>query len=110
MDWGKGRENENVVEDSGEGGGGFGGGAGLRFGGFTSGWAASSHCRGQSVVGQESSADSFAAQRRRQRRSDGAAQRRGEQGYAVDRSDQPHRFVRTILGSTEMLDRVFPSA
>jgi predicted metalloprotease len=33
MDWQKGRESDNVVEDDGSGGGGFGGG-GMRFGGF----------------------------------------------------------------------------
>jgi hypothetical protein len=33
MDWQKGRESDNVVEDDGGGGGGFGGG-GMRFGGF----------------------------------------------------------------------------
>jgi uncharacterized protein len=33
MDWQKGRESDNVVEDEGGGGGGFGGG-GMRFGGF----------------------------------------------------------------------------
>ncbi len=33
MDWEKGRESDNVVEDEGGGGGGFGGG-GMRFGGF----------------------------------------------------------------------------
>ncbi|MFT3789503.1 MAG: neutral zinc metallopeptidase [Rudaea sp.] len=35
MDWQKGRESDNVVEDDGSGGGGFGGGGGgLQFGGF----------------------------------------------------------------------------
>lgn len=36
MDWQKGRESDNVVEDDGSGGGGYGGGGGggLRFGGF----------------------------------------------------------------------------
>jgi predicted metalloprotease len=35
MDWQKGRQSDNVVEDEGGGGGGFGGGGGgLRFGGF----------------------------------------------------------------------------
>ena len=34
MDWQKGRQSDNVVEDDGSGGGGFGGGGGLRFGGF----------------------------------------------------------------------------
>lgn len=33
MDWQKGRQSDNVVEDTGSGGGGFGGG-GMRFGGF----------------------------------------------------------------------------
>ncbi len=33
MDWQKGRQSDNVVEDDGSGGGGFGGG-GMRFGGF----------------------------------------------------------------------------
>src|SRR3954451_23541586 len=33
MDWRKGRESDNVVEDEGGGGGGLGGG-GMRFGGF----------------------------------------------------------------------------
>ena len=33
MDWQKGRQSDNVVEDEG-GGGGFGGGGGMRFGGF----------------------------------------------------------------------------
>jgi len=34
MDWQKGRQSDNVVEDEGGGGGGFGGGGGMRFGGF----------------------------------------------------------------------------
>ncbi|MGH8042883.1 MAG: neutral zinc metallopeptidase, partial [Rudaea sp.] len=34
MDWQKGRESDNVVEDDGSGGGGSGGGGGMRFGGF----------------------------------------------------------------------------
>jgi len=34
MDWRKGRQSDNVVEDEGGGGGGFGGGGGMRFGGF----------------------------------------------------------------------------
>ncbi|MBS0555955.1 MAG: neutral zinc metallopeptidase [Proteobacteria bacterium] len=35
MDWQKGRQSDNVVEDDGSGGGGgFGGGGGMRFGGF----------------------------------------------------------------------------
>ena len=34
MDWRKGRESDNVVEDDGSGGGGGCGGGGMRFGGF----------------------------------------------------------------------------
>ena len=34
MDWQKGRQSDNVIEDEGGGGGGFGGGGGMRFGGF----------------------------------------------------------------------------
>jgi predicted metalloprotease len=34
MDWQKGRQSDNVVEDEGGGGGGLGGGGGMRFGGF----------------------------------------------------------------------------
>ena len=34
MDWQKGRQSDNVIEDEGGGGGGYGGGGGMRFGGF----------------------------------------------------------------------------
>ena len=102
MDWGKGRESENVVENGDGGGGGFGGGGGLRFGGFHIGLGGIliivvvSLLLGKNpleILSLLSGGDSGAS----------IVQEvpPGSQGTPSTESDEPHRFVRTILGSTE---------
>src|SRR5262249_34050336 len=101
MDWEKGRESDNVIEDDGGGGGGWGGG-GMQFGGF--------HIRVGGLIvivvvsllfgknplqilsllnGADEGAPTV-----QQVPVEGGERRSTE-------SDEQHRFVRTILGSTE---------
>ena len=102
MDWEKGRESDNVVEDSGGGGGGFGGGGGMQFGGFHIGLGGIlvivvvSLLFGKNplqILSLLSGGDSGAP----------IVQQAptGSEGRPSTESDEPHRFVRTILGSTE---------
>ena len=101
MDWEKGRESDNVVEDDG-GGGGFGGGGGLQFGGFHFGLGGMlvivivSLLFGKNplqILSLLSGGDSGAPTV--QQTPTGSA------GRPSTETDEPHRFVRTILGSTE---------
>ena len=100
MDWEKGRESDNVVEDRG-GGGGFGGG-GMQFGGFHFGLGGIilivvvSLLFGKNplqILALLSGGDSGAP----------IVQQApaGSDGTPSTETDEPHRFVRTILGSTE---------
>jgi hypothetical protein len=102
MDWEKGRESDNVVEDDGGGGGGFGGGGGMQFGGFHIGLGGIlvivvvSLLFGKNplqILSLLSGGDSGAP----------AVQQTpaGSEGSPSTENDQQHRFVRTILGSTE---------
>jgi predicted metalloprotease len=102
MDWEKGRESDNVVEDDGGGGGGFGGGGGMQFGGFHIGLGGVlvivvvSLLFGKNplqLLSLLSGGDSAAP----------TVQQlpRGSEGKPSTESDEQHRFVRTILGSTE---------
>jgi predicted metalloprotease len=102
MDWEKGRESDNVVEDDGGGGGGFGGGGGMQFGGFHIGLGGIlvivvvSLLFGRNplqLLSLLSGGDSAAP----------TVQQlpRGSEGKPSTESDEQHRFVRTILGSTE---------
>jgi predicted metalloprotease len=102
MDWEKGRESDNVVEDDGGGGGGGGfGGGGMQFGGFHIGLGGLlvivviSLLLGQNplqilslLVGGGGTP---------------AVQQMptGSEGRPSTETDEPHRFVRSILGSTE---------
>jgi uncharacterized protein len=101
MDWEKGRESDNVVEDDGGGGGGDGGG-GMQFGGFHIGLGGIlvivvvSLLLGKNplqILSLLSGGDSGAP----------AVQQMptGSEGRPSTESDEQHRFVRTILGSTE---------
>src|SRR5579862_2908513 len=101
MDWEKGRESDNVVEDDG-GGGGFGGGGGMQFGGFHIGLGGIlvivivSLLFGKNplqILALLGGGDSGAP----------AVQQTptGSEGRPSTESDAQHRFVRTILGSTE---------
>src|SRR6202171_12883 len=101
MDWEKGRESDNVVEDDGGGGGGDGGG-GMQFGGFHIGLGGMlvivvvSLLLGKNplqILSLLSGGDSGAP----------AVQQMptGSEGRPSTESDEQHRFVRTILGSTE---------
>jgi predicted metalloprotease len=98
MDWEKGRESDNVVEDGG-GGGGFGGG-GMQFGGFHLGAGGLilvvvvSLLLGKNpleVLSFLSGGGSPAVQQMPDQRAD----------QQSTETDEQHRFVRTILGSTE---------
>jgi predicted metalloprotease len=101
MDWEKGRESDNVVEDDG-GGGGFGGGGGMQFGGFHLGAGGLivivvvSLLLGRNpleILSLLSGGGAEAPQVQQMPRE--GAQRRSTE------TDEQHRFVRTILGSTE---------
>ncbi len=102
MDWEKGRESGNVVEDEGGGGGGFGGGGGgMQFGGFHIGLGGLivivvvSLLFGKNPIEILSllsgGGDGTTVQQEAPARSDRPS----------TESDEPHRFVRSILGSTE---------
>ena len=101
MDWEKGRESDNVVEDDGGGGGGGGGGS-MQFGGFHIGLGGMlvivvvSLLFGKNplqILSLLSGGDSGAP----------TVQQKpaGSEGRPSTESDEQHRFVRTILGSTE---------
>ncbi|HEY2151465.1 MAG TPA: neutral zinc metallopeptidase [Vicinamibacterales bacterium] len=103
MDWEKGRESGNVVEDEGGGGGGFGGGGGggMQFGGFHIGLGGLvvivvvSLLFGKNPLEILSllsgGGDGTTVQQEAPARSDRPS----------TENDEPHRFVRSILGSTE---------
>jgi hypothetical protein len=102
MDWEKGRESDNVVEDDGGGGGGVGGGGGMQFGGFHIGLGGIlvivvvSLLFGKNplqILSLLSGGDSGAPTVQRTPT--------GSEGRPSTESDETHRFVRTILGSTE---------
>ena len=101
MDWEKGRESDNVVEDDGRGSR-FGGGGGMQFGGFHIGLGGLlvivvvSLLFGKNplqILSLLSGGDTGAP----------TVQQvpRGSEGRPSTESDEQHRFVRTILGSTE---------
>src|ERR1700682_4612704 len=98
MDWEKGRESDNVVEDG--GGGGFGGGGGMQFGGFHIGLGGIliivvvSLLFGKNplqILSLLSGGDSGAPTVQQMPA--------GSEGSPSTEDDQQHRFVRTILGS-----------
>jgi hypothetical protein len=100
MDWEKGRESDNVV-DAGEGGGGFGGGGGMQFGGFHIGLG------GILVIVVVSLLFGKNPLMILSWLSGGGSDVSMGQP-APERSDRPstetdeqHRFVRSVLGSTE---------
>jgi predicted metalloprotease len=100
MDWEKGRESDNVV-DAGNGGGGFGGGGGMQFGGFHIGLGGLlvivivSLLLGKNplvVLSWLSGGDSDVSM----------VQPAPERNDRLStENDEQHRFVRSILGSTE---------
>jgi len=102
MDWEKGRESDNVVEDDGSGGG-LGGGGGMQFGGFHIGAGGLiiivivSLLLGKNplqILSLLSGGESGGAPTVRQMPAGGGERPSTE-------TDEQHRFVRTILGSTE---------
>jgi uncharacterized protein len=102
MDWEKGRESDNVVEDDGSGGG-YGGGGGMQFGGFHIGAGGLiiivivSLLLGKNplqILSLLSGGESGGAPTVRQMPGGGGERPSTE-------TDEQHRFVRTILGSTE---------
>jgi hypothetical protein len=101
MDWEKGRESDNVVEDDG-GGGGLGGGGGMQFGGFHIGLGGMliivivSLLFGKNpleILSLLSGGNSGAPTEQQMPT--------GSEGRPSTEGDEQHRFVRTILGSTE---------
>ena len=106
MDWQKGRESDNVVEDDGSGGGGgFGGGGGMQFGGFHLGIGGIILVVVVSLLFGKNPLDILSML------SGGGAMDGGTQtaqqvpaqaaGTPSTENDEPHEFVRHILGSTE---------
>ena len=99
MDWQKGRQSDNVIEDDGSGGGG-GGGGGLGFGGFHIGIGGIilivivSLLFGKNpldILSMLSGSGDMSVQ----------TQQAPVSGTPSTSSDPQHQFVRTILGSTE---------
>ena len=101
MDWGKGRESENVVENGDGGGGGFGGGGGLRFGGFHIGLGGILVIVVVSLLLGKNPLEILSLLSGGDSASIVQEVPPGSQGTPSTESDEPHRFVRTILGSTE---------
>jgi predicted metalloprotease len=100
MDWEKGRESDNVVEDDGGGGGGFGGGGGMQFGGFHIGLGGLIVIVVISLLLGKNPLQILSLL------TDGGAPAEQQmppasEGRPSTEGDEPHRFVRTILGSTE---------
>jgi uncharacterized protein len=101
MDWEKGRESGNVVEDQGGGGGGFGGGGGMQFGGFHIGLGGLVIIVIVSLLFGRNPLEILSLL---SGGGDGATVQQ-EAPARADRpsteNDEQHRFVRTMLGSTE---------
>ncbi len=101
MDWEKGRESDNVVEDEGGGGGWSGGGGGFQFGGFHLGVGGVlvivvvSLLFGRNPLTILSLLSGGGAYEPAPDRASRAIERPSTE------ADPQHRFVRTILGSTE---------
>ncbi len=100
MDWEKGRESDNVV-DAGEGGGGFGGGGGMQFGGFHIGLGGILVIVVVSLLFGKNPLVILSWL-------SGGGSDVSMVQPAPERSDRPstendelHRFVRSVLGSTE---------
>ena len=103
MDWQKGRESDNVIEDDGSGGGGMGRGGGMQFGGFHIGIGGIILIVIVSLIFGKNPLEilsllSGGADNGVQTTQQAPSQATGN---ASTETDEPHRFVRTILGSTE---------
>jgi predicted metalloprotease len=100
MDWEKGRESDNVVEDDGGGGGWSGGGGGFQFGGFHLGIGGVLLIVVVSLLFGRNPLTILSLLS-----GGGAYESPAGNTRASDRpsteADPQHRFVRTILGSTE---------
>jgi hypothetical protein len=99
MDWEKGRESDNVVEDGG-GGGGLGGGGGMQFGGFHIGIGGLLLIVIVSLVFGKNPLQILALL---SGGGSGVAVQEGPRGEdrPSTETDATHRFVRVVLGSTE---------
>ena len=103
MDWQKGRQSDNVIEDDGSGGGGGGGGGGLRFGGFHLGVGGTILVVIIALVFPQTRPlimDLFLNSGSNVDTSQPAAPA-PTRPLAADHNDPQHRFASTILASTE---------
>ena len=102
MDWKKGRESDNVVEDEGGGGGGYGGG-GMQFGGFHIGIGGIILIVVVSLLFGKNPLDILSMLSGGVDNGAPTAQQLPAQvsGTPSTENDEPHKFVRTILASTE---------
>jgi predicted metalloprotease len=100
MDWEKGRESDNVVEDEGGGGGWGGGGGGFQFGGFHIGVGGLLVIVVVSLLFGRNPLTILSLLS-----GGGASEPAPDRARAIERpsteTDPQHRFVRAILGSTE---------
>jgi predicted metalloprotease len=102
MDWQKGRQSDNVIEDDGSGGGGGCGGGGLRFGGFHLGLGGTIIVVLIALIFPQTRPlilNLFLSGGSTGSQVSAPAQTRPL--TPADRNDPQHQFVSTILGSTE---------
>ncbi len=115
MDWEKGRESDNVIEDEGGGGGfGGGGGGGFQFGGFHVGLGGIVIIFVVSLLFGKNPLEILSLLSGGGDVGGGAPsmqQAPAQAGTPSTENDPQHRFVRTILGSTEdVWDAYFQSS
>jgi len=101
MDWQKGRQSDNVVEDDGSGGGGYGGGGGMRFGGFHLGIGGTILVVIVALIFPQTRPIIMSLFLNGDSGTDSSQTAAPAPGKAADLSDPNHKFVATILASTE---------
>jgi uncharacterized protein len=100
MDWQKGRQSDNVIEDDGSGGGGYGGG-GMRFGGFHLGIGGTILVVIVALIFPQTRPIIMGLFFNSDTDTTSAPAAPAQAGKPVDRSDPQVQFVSSILGSTE---------
>ncbi len=101
MDWQKGRQSDNVVEDDGSGGGGYGGGGGLGFGGFHIGIGGIILIVVVSLLFGKNPLDILALLSGGSMQDTSSQQVAPSQRPVASSNDPQKAFVRSVLGSTE---------